>query len=305
MPVSVERISYKGWENCWEIANGDVRLVVTADVGPRIIHFGFVGAENQLYEVADDAGKRGGDKFRMYGGHRLWVAPETERTDFPDNLPVDVVPYEFGARFTAPMESTNLQKEIDITLSESGTSIEVVHRISNRGKSATTLAPWALSVMKPGGRVILPLPPRAPHGPEHLLPATSVALWSYTDLSAPCWEISPKYIQLIQPLAAAQGFGMQKIGMRNTAGWGAYFRDGSLFVKQTSWREGPYEDFGSNYETFANEKFIELETLGLVQELASGQSCEHRERWRLWRDVDESGGEEWIDEQVLRRIQSK
>jgi hypothetical protein len=304
MAVNVRRIGYQGWENCWEVANGDVNLIVTADVGPRIVHFGFVGCENQLYEVADDAGKRGGDKFRMYGGHRLWVAPETERTDFPDNLPVDVVPHESGARFTAPVESTNLQKEIDITLSASGTGVEVVHRITNRGKPATRLAPWALSVMKPGGRVILPLPPRAPHGPEHLLPVTSVALWSYTDLSDPCWKVSEKYIELVQPLAAARGFGMQKIGMRNTAGWGAYFRNGGLFVKQTSWCKGQYEDFGSNYETFANEKFIELETLGPMKELALGESCEHREQWRLWRDVADGSGDEWVDEQVLRRIQT-
>ena len=62
----MEKISPCGWERCYRLANDVVELVVTADVGPRIIHFGFVGGENQFWEDPDLLGRTGGD-----AGHRL------------------------------------------------------------------------------------------------------------------------------------------------------------------------------------------------------------------------------------------
>ena len=59
----------------YKLSNGVVELVVTADVGPRILFYGFRNGENQFHEVKEDAGKNGGSEFRLYGGHRLWVSP--------------------------------------------------------------------------------------------------------------------------------------------------------------------------------------------------------------------------------------
>ena len=43
--VRVEKVEYKGWPNCYRVSNGEVELVVTSDVGPRVIRFGFVGGQ--------------------------------------------------------------------------------------------------------------------------------------------------------------------------------------------------------------------------------------------------------------------
>ncbi|GAJ16373.1 unnamed protein product, partial [marine sediment metagenome] len=50
--------------------------VVTTDVGPRIVRFGFVGDQNLFREFKQQQGKTGGDKWLIYGGHRFWHAPE-------------------------------------------------------------------------------------------------------------------------------------------------------------------------------------------------------------------------------------
>ena len=42
----MERVAYRGWPNCWRLANDYVELIATADVGPRIIHFAPAGGEN-------------------------------------------------------------------------------------------------------------------------------------------------------------------------------------------------------------------------------------------------------------------
>ena len=34
----VERFSYRGWNNAYKLSNGSVELIVTADVGPRILN---------------------------------------------------------------------------------------------------------------------------------------------------------------------------------------------------------------------------------------------------------------------------
>jgi len=35
--VRVEKTEYKGWPNCYRVSNGEVELIVTGDVGPRVI----------------------------------------------------------------------------------------------------------------------------------------------------------------------------------------------------------------------------------------------------------------------------
>lgn len=46
--ISIVKINYKGWCNSFRVSNGKLELVVLADVGPRIIRYGFVGDVNQL-----------------------------------------------------------------------------------------------------------------------------------------------------------------------------------------------------------------------------------------------------------------
>jgi hypothetical protein len=143
----MERISYHGWENAYRISNAAVELIVLADVGPRVVSYRFIGGDNIFHEVAGQAGLTSGTDFALYGGHRLWVWPEVDRTYFPDNSPVAVSQSKNSLRFTAPVENappgSNLQKELEIQLGEVGTRVAVSHRITNRDSRPTELAPWA------------------------------------------------------------------------------------------------------------------------------------------------------------------
>jgi len=47
----VERIAYKHFGNCYRLGNDQIDMLVTGEFGPRIIRFGFVGAENEFAEV--------------------------------------------------------------------------------------------------------------------------------------------------------------------------------------------------------------------------------------------------------------
>ncbi len=278
----MEKIAYKGWNNCIRMSNGTVELVVTADVGPRVIRFGFVGGENEFDE--DWLGVTGGDTWRNYGGHRLWHAPEHPvRTYAPDNGPVTVEEHDDFVRFIQPLETTTgIQKEMDIAVASVGTRVHLTHRLRNTNLWGVELAPWALSVMAPDGTAIIPLPPRGSHD-ANLLPAGSLAFWSYTDLADPRWTWGTDYILLRQDPQATTP---QKIGMSACRGWVAYARHGHLFVTYVSQQPGAaYPDLGSVVESFTNARMLEIETLGPLALLAPGAEVEHAIAWELFESI--------------------
>lgn len=293
----MEKVSYGGWANCLRLSNDQVELIVTADVGPRVIRFGFVGGQNLFKEVADELGQTGSDEWVPYGGHRLWHAPEAApRTYYPDNVPVE---YSWEAEtlklVQSVEETTGIQKEMEITLASDENKITITHRLTNKNLWAVELAPWALTVMAPGGRAILPQEEYRSH-PEYLLPARPLVLWHYTDMADPRWIWGTKYIQLRQnPDAETK----QKIGIKNTLGWAAYCLNGEMFIKRYGFDpDAIYPDLGCNTEVYTDADILEIETLGPLASLQPDASVEHVEQWSLHKMVvgeDESE----IDEKIL------
>src|SRR5215510_9639672 len=123
--VKVEKVEYKGWRNCYRVANGEVELIVTGDVGPRIIRFGFVGGQNLFKEYPEQLGKSGEEKFQLRGGDRVWKAPEDPvATWAPDNVVVQISVTGNGLIARAPLEPlTHLRKEIEVRMAASGTDV--------------------------------------------------------------------------------------------------------------------------------------------------------------------------------------
>src|SRR6185437_2663069 len=112
--VKVEKTAYRGWPNCYRISNGTVELIVTGDVGPRIIRYGFAGGQNLFKEFDEQMGKTGEADWQARGGHRLWISPEDKvKTYAPDNRPVRIKVLADGVEATEPVEPlTGLEKTI-------------------------------------------------------------------------------------------------------------------------------------------------------------------------------------------------
>jgi len=302
--IRIEKREYRGWPNAYFLSNDVVELVVLADVGPRVVHYALCGGENQFHEFADQAGLCGGDDFRLYGGHRLWVWPEVERTYFPDNQPVDVVVTSTVATFTAPVESaspgTSLQKRMSIQLSEKGGHVQVDHSITNLASTPTQLAPWTPTALRPGGRAILPFPPRAAMDKDHFQSVSPLTLWSFTDFTDSRWVLGQEFLQLIQQEKTTGRFREQMSGLFNPSEWGIYVRSGSAFLKRASMvPHAQYPDFGCNFEVFTNSEFLELETLGPIVNLQPGETTLHTEYWWVFDGVPPTTTEESIRSTIL------
>jgi len=284
----IDRITYAGWKDCLRLANDRIELVVTSEVGPRILRFGAIGGANLLHEVAEQSGLKGGAAWRSMGGHRLWHAPEAKpRTYSPDNEPVAFDILQDGVRLVQPVEpSTGIQKELEIRFDAAG--FRVKHRLRNLGPWPVELAPWAITIMAPGGVAILPQEPFAPHpdfpagpaesaAPASYLPARSLALWSYTRLNDPRWLFLDRFLLVRQDPGLAAPL---KVGVSNRQGWCGYAVNGELFLKRFPWQEGArYPDEGCNNEVFTNADMLEVESLGPLATLGPQASVEHEESW--------------------------
>ena len=282
--VRVEKSDYQGWKNCYRITNGEIEAIVTTDVGPRIIRFAFVGGQNLFKEFAEQLGKSGEEKFQLRGGHRVWKAPEDPvATWAPDNVAVEVHMTATGIIAREPVEPlTQLQKEIEVRMAESGAQMTVINRVTNRGLFPLRFSAWALTMMAPGGVAVSGFPPRGKH-PINLEATNPLVMWAYTNLADPRWKFTKKYLTLRQDPNDADA---QKLGMFNPDTWGAYLLNGEAFLKRSKADPAKtYPDFGCSFETFANNEFLEIETLGPMTDVRPGQSVAHTERWALVRNV--------------------
>jgi hypothetical protein len=315
MKTTIEKVEYKGWKNNLKISNGEAELIITLDVGPRVIRYGYVGGANVFKEFEDQIGKSGEKEWMIRGGHRLWHAPEEiNRTYELDNSPVKWEKLgESGVRIIQGIEpKTGIKKEMDITLESAGTGVKVVHRLHNTNLWDVELAPWALSVMAQGGVAIIPLPEKIAH-PGSLLPGEkpdyrgfvpnqTMIVWPFTDLADTRWRWGTRYLTLRQDVNAKSP---TKLGLSHRQRWIGYLNNGVLFVKLITYQDGrQYTDGGSNFETFTNKDFLEVESLGPLQRITPGGFVEHVEQWYLIKGIPNETSEAAIDENIKPRVES-
>jgi len=261
-----------------------VELIVTGDVGPRVIRFGFVGGQNLFKEYADQLGKSGEEKFQLRGGNRVWKAPEDPiATWAPDNVAVEIIPTATGLIARAPVEPlSSLQKEIEVSMAPSGSDVTVKHRITNRSLYTLEFSPWTLTMMAQGGVAISGFPPRGKH-PVNLEATNPLVMWAYTNLADKRLTFTRKYLLLRQDPGNSEA---EKLGTFNPDTWAAYLLNGEVFLKRTQADASKtYPDFGCSFETFTNNEFLEIETLGPMTKVATGKTVEHVEHWSLHRNV--------------------
>ena len=303
-------VEYRGWKNNLLLTNGDVELIITLDVGPRVIAYRLPGGFNVLKNYDSMMGGMGESEWQIRGGLRFWLAPEDlTRTYFPDNRPVKWEKTgDLAVRFVPPPETEyGVQKEMELQLDQHGSRVDVKLKVTNIGSKPTDLAPWAPTVMAPGGMEIIPLPPKKPHpghvsnakSPADYAPNQELILWPYFDFADRRWSFGSRYIFLRQDVNK----GPTKIGLAHRMGWVVYLNSGNLFVKRFDYREGAiYPDLGTRYQTFSNEDMLEMETVGELVTLQPGKSASLVESWELFGNVPPVQTEADVDRIILPLI---
>jgi hypothetical protein len=200
-------------------------------------------------------------------------------------------------RVTAPPQpAAGLQKVIEVSLDPAQPRLHLVSHLRNIGDRPLTYAPWSLSVMRPGGRALVPFDV----GPLDAFDATRrLILWSYTKFGDPRYRFGDRLIQVDQSRVAPPPAGQSgrrddesKIGVDSGQGWGAYLLDGTLYVKRFPHEpNAPYPDGGASIEVYSSAEFLELEQLGPLATIKPGEEIVFPEDWWVFKGVSVPGDE--------------
>jgi len=258
------------------LSNDEISMDVTTSYGPRIRDFHRIGGAGVFADAPDEVIQlEDGQRYRLGGGHRLWVAPEIPAlTYLPDDEAVDVERHGDAISFTQPAHP-RLGIRRTITIGLDGSRARLDHTLVNESAGPIQVAPWAITMVRRGGTGILPIG-RSTDDPFQA--ERSLVLWPYTHLDDPDLRVDRHTICVRMNRDARL-----KIGTANTRGWIAYALGETLFVKRATHPAGALADLGATAQLFANHLGGELETLGSLVTLAPGESTTHPETWDIHR----------------------
>lgn len=280
--IKIEEMNYSNFGKCVRISNDKIELIVTIDIGPRIIRAGFVGKQNFMFEDTERKYEQevGDTYFYNYGGHRLWVSPEIyPDTYLPDNAPVDYSVNGNKVTFTPPQKSNGIALKMDVTLDENECKADIRHYVTNNSREARKIAPWAITMMANGGYEVIPMN----DNDTGYLANRNLVLWPYTKIDDPRFKLRDDYIVIDQEKPVDGAF---KIGLAQNKGWAVYIKGNETFMKRYTYYDyAEYPDYVSSFETYSCPDFIEMETIGTYRTLENGDTVTHDEVWCFFDNV--------------------
>ena len=179
MGLNLEITPYGGWSKAVRMRRDGWELITPLEIGPRILRFGPIDGPNVLFENKEQMGKTGAKKWMIYGGHRLWTAPENDQCYAPDNerVSLELLP-EKGCRLTGQTyPKFGWQKSLEILWNSDGL-VQIEHRLMNSSGKALPVSPWCLTVLNQCGVAFIPQPTHAPH-PMDLPKGTKFSMDDY------------------------------------------------------------------------------------------------------------------------------
>ncbi len=262
--------------------NDFIQLDYLTKSGPRIIRFSLQNEPNLLAELPDLKVETPSGPYSFYGGHRLWSSPETLIESYEpedNNLVASTIPH--GVRLEIELKQ-GIKKQISIELAQDKPQLTLTHVITNLNKEIITIAPWALTMLKMDGIAILPQP-SGNSDINGFLHNRNYSLWPYSKITDKrvIWDDD---VILIKAKPDLPPF---KIGYFNSHGWMAYWIKGRLFKKSFLVSGGSsYPDGNCNSEYYCGNRFIELESLGPIKQLSTGESTTLVESWEIFTHLD-------------------
>lgn len=280
--IKKEIIIYKNYGRCLKLSNSYINCLITIDIGPRIIYYG--KNENLLFEDSEDfINKERKDLtclkdnfWHIYGGHRLWKAPEDEYTYYPDNLECEVKYNDEYVVIASKKEfDTKLQKELWVKMNKDG-SLDIKNVI-NRDTVSEKQAAWSLNVLKPDGIIYIPLSNKN----TGYLPNRSINFWSYTDILDDRIKLNNDSIVLKIEKGDIAKEKPLKIGTFSVEKKVYYLKRDCLLEFETKVKDSEnFPDYNSNIEIYTINKMVEVEFLTKFNTV--DKKIELCEKWSLY-----------------------
>ena len=264
------------WGKVLWITTDYAEVAVALDFGIRVVHLSCPGMENLYYEQSADLsdGNATPEGWKLYGGHRLWFAPEGDWSYYPDNDPVtyrvdgDSV---FIEQKTDPW--TDQKKLLQLTFREN--SVDVENIFINDSDKEITGASWGVNTLAGGGTAKINF---AGTKPGDYTPRRVVSLWADTNVHDQRVKFDRDCLTATH-LPMADYF---KMGLYCPEGKAVYENKGQRFILTFgAFGIENHPDNGCNFELYLGKYFMELETMGVKRVLQPGEAASHTETWVL------------------------
>lgn len=293
--------SYKNYGRCLKLENGTLEILITIDVGPRIIYFGAVGGENMFFnDEKQERVTKGaimervfgkGAEYHFYGGHRMWLAPQVlVHTTVPDNT---AVPYELISNGVILKPAVNMvigmQPTMTVVMDPNEAKIDIDVSYTNVSTEEKSYAVWQISQFDVGGVAFIPFAPEPkkrnwenPTDEELLLPFLPEGqitnfLGAFTE--DPRFILDARFMTLQQDPENKSPF---KIGTPNRLGYAMYANKGYVTTMRFEHDDSKtYTDNGCSFEAYTDALFLELESLGAFETVRPGATITHKESLSL------------------------
>ena len=265
------------WGRVFWMTDGQTEIAAALDFGIRIVHLSCAGMQNLFYcqppDLSDGLCNEQG--WRIYGGHRLCLAPESEKSYWPDNMPVMFRKEERGVLLTQEEDPwLKVQKSLRLVFEPDG-AIRLEHFFKNMSEHPIRAASWGINTLDGSG--IAEVDFKAPGGAVYK-PQRVLTLWQQT-------RLDDRRLTFSEDRVTARHLpidGYCKLGMYSPGGHAVLEnKNQRLEITFASEPVEEYPDNGCNFEMFLNRNIMELETLGILRTLECGQAASHIERWRL------------------------
>ncbi len=264
------------WGRVIWFTDGKTDLAATLDVGIRIIHLSVHGMENLYYQQPQDLSdgvftKKG---WKLIGGHRFWLAPESEKSYWPDVYPVEFEVRENAVILAQPFDPwLDMQKTMRLEFQPDGT-IRVEHCVINLGDETQEVALWGIHTLC-GGTGVLNISDIADN---EYNPTRTISLWGKTSLGDPRIRFTAdKLFVKHEPMDA-----FFKIGVFCRNGHIHHENLGqSLDISFPVALQEAHADGGCNAEIYLDRHFMELESLGPLISIKRHARVSWSEIWQV------------------------
>lgn len=273
--VTVEKVKYRDWTDCYRLSNGTVEVVVVPKIG-RVMRYAYIGKENVLWENPSTKPKPDAVGYRNYGGDKVWPAPQRD-WNWPPDPAIDGSAWQAelipnGVRITSPTSKFRKIRFVrEITLAAFGTEARFMNRLDNM-TDRHSYAVWQVTPVNDPQYVYLPTEPfeRSKKGWDMILGG---------NLNTAYHEFAPGGLKIHRALRLSYKFGAWSPKGEITAT--KYTTTFHMAMKVYS--NAPYIDnMPLQVFTYPNpDKLVELQLMGPFLRMERGEGAVLSTTWRL------------------------
>ncbi len=286
--VTIQKQSYRGWNDALVMSNGLVEAVIVPSIG-RVMQFRFAGEAGVFWENAALAGKpvnAASNDWGNFGGDKSWPAPQSEWPKITPRAWPPPVAFD-----SMPCTAKVIGNVVELTTPiDPHYGIRVVRTISLDARQPVMNIKTAYEKVEGEPR--------------------RVSIWVITQLPEPVMVYVPLPAQSINAIGNANGYVLQSKtappSLKRTNNLLSMTRDkttaykigtdastmlwmGEKFAVRIDSPRQPnkeHPDSGSSAEVYTNPNpliYVELETLGPLREMKKGDRIEHGNTYTLYR----------------------